>query len=84
MVEWSFKNGSMLITFDGDFARLAHTLGKAVGVILIVTHPPTSEKVKHLLSFSFSKIRIDKHTKELVVITETAIRIGVRSSNIDY
>lgn len=69
----------MILTLDKEFTRLARQLHTSVGVILISTHPQTPARITHLLSIMLSKIRIDKHVEDLVVITESGIRIGASS-----
>jgi len=76
LVNWSLENERVIITLDEDFGRFYRQLGKPLGVILIRTHPPTPERINHLLSVFLTKVRVDKHTDELMVVTDRGIRIG--------
>ena len=62
----ALKNELIILTLDEDFVGL-----------VVRTHPATPERIKRLLSSSLSEFQINKHSKELIVITEQGIRIGL-------
>lgn len=73
---WAKEEGRMILTLDNDFTRLVRQVQTPVGIMLVSTRPSTPDRINHLLSVMLSKIRIDKHTEELIVVTDNAIRIG--------
>ncbi len=75
LIRWSQKEERIILTLDEDFIRLHRQLKKPFGAIVIRTHPPTSEKIKDLLKHLFSKVEVEKHAKELIIVTEREIRI---------
>lgn len=74
LASWSIENDSMILTIDEDFVRLRKQ-NKSLGVILIRTHPPKADKINQLLSALLPKIRLDKHMKDLLIISDRGIRI---------
>ncbi len=73
----ALKNELIILTLDEDFVGLYRQMSRRVGVIVVRTHPATPERIKRLLSSSLSEFQINKHSKELIVITEQGIRIGL-------
>lgn len=75
LIKWSQREDRIILSLDEDFIRLHRQLKKPFGVIVIRTHPPTPDKIKYLLTRLFSKVEIEKHSKELLMVTDREIRI---------
>ena len=75
IIAYAEKNATVIVTLDQDFVRLYRRDDNQFGVIIIRTHPPTPSKVKELLSLLFSKVDIDAHDNDLILVTDTEIRI---------
>ncbi len=75
LIRWAGKEGRTVLTLDEDFIMLHRQTKKPFNAIVIRTHPPTSERIKDLLTHLFSKVDVEKYTKELIIITDREIRI---------
>lgn len=73
----AMENGMIVITLDEDFVGLRQ-MGTRLGTIVIKTHPATPERVKDLLSTLLSKVQVEKHDKDLLLVTDKEIRIESR------
>lgn len=69
------KAGRTVVTLDQDFIGLYYQRPTPPGVIVIRTHPPTPARIKVLLELLFATVDMARHQGELIVITDTEIRI---------
>ncbi|MFA5074451.1 MAG: DUF5615 family PIN-like protein [Nitrospirota bacterium] len=74
--EWAQADGSIVITYDEDFADVRmFSLGRHHGVIRLRVWPTTIEKTIEALDRLFKQVPSHEFTDSLVVIDDNKIRI---------
>lgn len=78
LIRWSQGKGVIILTLDEDFIRLRRAAKKQFSVIVIRTHPPTPDKIKELLDQLFSKVNMEEHVTDLIIVTDREVKIESR------
>jgi predicted nuclease of predicted toxin-antitoxin system len=78
VANWAVENERVILTLDEDFIALCRRMENCLGAILIRTHPSTPNRITHLLSTTLSKVNMERHTKELLIVTDREVRIEGR------
>jgi predicted nuclease of predicted toxin-antitoxin system len=75
LIRFSQTESMIIVTLDEDFIKLHRQFKKPFGAIVVRTHPATPSKVERLLRNLLSNVKIEKYTKDLLIITDAEIRI---------
>ncbi len=78
LIKASQTEGWVILTLDYDFIGLHRQAKKPFGAIVVRTHPPTPDRVKVMLGRLLLSVRIEEHSKDLLVVTEREVRVESR------
>lgn len=70
-----------IITLDTDFITLHHQSSEPFGVIVIRTSPSTPTRVKERMDQLLANLDIEEHPNDLIVVTDTEIRVETGQSS---
>ena len=64
-----------IITLDTDFIILHRQFPEPFGAVVIRTSPSTPTRVKERIDQLLANLDIEKHSNDLIVVTDTEIRV---------
>lgn len=75
IIRVAIKENRIIFSLDMDFAPVYHQLKASFGAVIVHVHPSTPEKVKKFLDKLLTKVRLEKHIKSLIIVSEKRIEI---------
>lgn len=75
VVRHSRREHRFVITLDRDFITLHRQSTQHFGAIVVRTSPPTPLRVMERIEQLLAKVNVEKHPLDLVIVTNTEIRI---------
>ncbi|MCS4541083.1 MAG: DUF5615 family PIN-like protein [Euryarchaeota archaeon] len=75
IIRAAIKENRIIFSLDIDFAPLYYQLKASFGVVIMHVHPSTPEKVKKFLDKLLTKVRLEKHIRSLILVSEKRIEV---------
>ena len=75
VIRYSRRQRRFIVTLDADFITLHRQFSEPFGAIVIRTSPPTPSRINDRIEQLLAKLNIEEHSNELIVITDTEIRV---------
>ena len=71
----SRRERRFIVTLDADYITLHRQLSEPFGAIVIRTSPLTPSRIREHLEQLLANLNIEEHPNELIVVTDTEIRV---------